>query len=254
MKFMKSSLRSLLVLSLVTGASLAYAASEGTVRATVSEQSSLYKSAQRSQKTIAQLADETNEALSKYRVANQRIGRLKIYNKTLQDRVDQQTSKIDNFDKELANIDSIREGINPLILDMIDGLEKMIAADMPFKVEDRTERVNELKVLMTNPDASIAEIYRNVMKAYINEVNYGRTIDSYEEEVEGQQVNMLRFGRVALVYQSRDGSNSGYWDKNSNSWQPLTEEYRRSIRDGLKLAAKQAAPSLLKLPIQTAAQ
>jgi len=79
MKFMKSSLRSLLVLSLVTGASLAYAASEGTVRATVSEQSSLYKSAQRSQKTIAQLADETNEALSKYRVANQRIGRLKIY-------------------------------------------------------------------------------------------------------------------------------------------------------------------------------
>jgi len=75
---------------------------------------------------------------------------------------------------------------------MIDGLEKMIAADMPFKVEDRTERVNELKVLMTNPDASIAEIYRNVMKAYINEVNYGRTIDSYEEEVEGQQVIGIR--------------------------------------------------------------
>ena len=229
-----------------------FAASEGTVRTTVSEQGSLNSSAQKTHKMIAQLADETNEAISKYRVANQRIGRLKIYNKTLQDRVTRQRDKIANFDKELENVDSIREGINPLIIQMIDGLDKAIDADVPFKVEQRKEEVLRLRELLTNPDASIAEIYRNVMKAYINEVNYGRTIDSYEEEVNGQMVNILRFGRVSLVYQTRDGSTSGYWDKNAGSWQPLTDEYRRSIREGLKLAANQAAPSLLSLPVNAA--
>ena len=229
-----------------------FAASEGTVRTTVTEQGSLNSSAQKTHKTIAQLADDTNDAISKYRVANQRIGRLRIYNKTLQDRVSRQTSKIANFDEELENIDSIREGINPLIIQMIDSLDKAIDADMPFKVEQRKDEVVRLRELLTNPDASIAETYRNVMKAYINEVNYGRTIDSYEEEVNGQMVNILRFGRVSLVYQTRDGSNSGYWDKNSQSWLPLSDDYRRSIREGLKLAANQAAPSLLSLPINAA--
>jgi len=229
-----------------------YAASEGTVRATISTQDQMNRSAQKAQKTIAQLADEANEALSKYRVANQRIGRLKIYNKTLQDRVSKQQAKIANFDQEIANVESIREGINPLIIQMIDGLDKAIDADMPFKLDARKDEVSRLRELLTNPDASIAEIYRNVMKSYINEVNYGRSIDSYEDEVNGQMVNMLRFGRVSLVYQSRDGTSSGYWDKKSNAWQPLSDEYRRSIREGLKLAAKQAAPSLLTLPIPAA--
>ena len=229
-----------------------FAATEVTVRNTVTEQGSLNSSAQKTHKTIAQLADDTNDAISKYRVANQRIGRLRIYNKTLQDRVTRQDNKIANFDEELENIESIREGINPLIIQMIDGLEKAIDADMPFKVVERKAEAGRLRELLTNPDASIAEIYRNVMKAYINEVNYGRTIDSYEQEVNGQMVNILRFGRVSLVYQTRDGTKSGYWDKNTQSWLPLSDDYRRSIREGLKLAANQAAPSLLSLPINAA--
>ena len=85
------------------------------------------------------------------------------------------------------------------------------------------------------------------------ENEYGRTIEAYRNtlEIEGKEitVDVLRFGRIALVYQSLDESQTGMWDQNERKWVPLDSSYRSSIRQGLRIARKQAAPDVVQLPL-----
>jgi hypothetical protein len=91
------------------------------------------------------------------------------------------------------------------------------------------------------------------MEAYQIENEYGRTIEAYRAplELDGEEttVDFLRFGRIALVYQTLDASRSGVWNREARSWQPLDSGYRSSIRDALRIALKQAAPDLVTLPL-----
>jgi hypothetical protein len=85
-------------------------------------------------------------------------------------------------------------------------------------------------------------------------MEYGRKLDNYKDtiEIEGQQreVNVLRVGRLALVYQSSDESLTGAWDNNKDEWVPLDNSYRNPTRKGLRIANKLATVSMLELPIQ----
>jgi len=85
------------------------------------------------------------------------------------------------------------------------------------------------------------------------ETDYGRTIESYTGpiELDGQQntVDFLRFGRLGLYYLTMDGTRAGYWMAKERRWESLPDSYRSSILQGLRIAKKQAAPDLLKLPV-----
>jgi hypothetical protein len=98
-----------------------------------------------------------------------------------------------------------------------------------------------------------AEKYRQIMEAYQIETEFGRTIEAYRGtiDLEGREttVDFLRFGRIALVYQSLDETESGAWNQMTRSWMPLDTDYRSSIRNGLRIARKQSAPDLIRLPL-----
>ena len=79
-------------------------------------------------------------------------------------------------------------------------------------------------------------------------MEYGRTIESYRGGKDGKEVDFLRVGRVALLYQTFDQDETGYWDKDSKSW-IVNNDYKTAVRDGLRVAKKQAAPALMNLPI-----
>ena len=104
-------------------------------------------------------------------------------------------------------------------------------------------------------DADLAyELDDGIMEAYLVEVDYGRTIEAYKGtlDVEGasREVDFLRIGRIALLYETVDAEIYGMWDRQAKEWKPLPTEYRNQIRDGIKMAHKQIAPNLVKLPIQ----
>ena len=92
-----------------------------------------------------------------------------------------------------------------------------------------------------------------MLNAYQIENEYGRTMESYTNELEldGQTlvVDFLRMGRVALVYQTTDGARSGVWNQEERRWQGLDDSYNNSIRSGIRIARQQAAVDLITLPI-----
>ena len=105
-------------------------------------------------------------------------------------------------------------------------------------------------------DVNNAEKYRRILEAYQIENDFGRTIEAYRGSLEGdgetRTVNFLRFGRVALLYQTLDGREVGAWSQADRAWQTLDGSYRPAIRQGLRIARKQAAPDLLRLPVPAA--
>ena len=64
-------------------------------------------------------------------------------------------------------------------------------------------------------------------------------------------MEFLRIGRIALLYQTADGKLSGAWDQDERKWVTLGNEYKNSIRQGLRIANKQIAPDLVLLPVDT---
>ena len=224
--------------------------------ATIDEQGRIDTASQQSQSTVEQLANESNEYFAEYRVALQQLDRLRIYNNNLEQLVASQERERASINTQLEDFTNVEQGIVPLMYEMIDALRTFIELDMPFSQRERTDRVQRLEDNMERSDLTVSEKYRQIMEAYEIETTFGRTVEAYTGtlviEGEERKVDLLRIGRVLLAYQTPDRSTTGFWDKTTRQWTELGSEYRRAVTDGLAIARKQAAPTLLGLPIPSA--
>ncbi|MCG8324022.1 MAG: DUF3450 domain-containing protein [Thiotrichales bacterium] len=209
-----------------------------------------------SQERIDALADETRDIVQEYRSAIRSTDSLKIYNRQLDKLVKNQHEKLASISRQLGNIEETQRDIVPLMLRMIKVLEEFIALDLPFLVEERSSRLAAIKEMMDRPDVTLPDKYRRILQAYQIEMEYGRTIEAYTDSIglNGQDntVDVLRIGRLSLLYITLDNRQAGYWDNDSKSWKTLPDEYLRSIQRGIKIARKQTSPDLFEIPVSAA--
>ena len=153
----------------------------------------------------------------------------------------------------IDEVSVIERQITPLMIRMIDGLEQFVQLDVPFLPKERAERIASLKSMMDRADVAASEKFRRVMEAYQVEMDYGRTMEAYTgiHEINGQErdVEFLRLGRTALIYQTRDAGTQGVWNKQTRQWEELDSSYRTQVTKALRMAKKQLAPDLLMLPV-----
>ena len=208
--------------------------------------------AQESQQRIDAVVDQTRKKEDEYKRVLKEVEGLKIVNTLLARQIQGQERKKEQLTKSIDQVEVISRQIVPSMTRMIDSLKVFVELDVPFLKEERVERVAKLEDLMANPDVNDAEKFRKVTEAYQIENDYGRTIEAYSgsQDIDGQTYNVefLRIGRVAFMYQTVDGNQSGVWDQESRSWQDANE-YKNEIKAGLKIANKQVAPDLLLLPV-----
>jgi hypothetical protein len=105
---------------------------------------------------------------------------------------------------------------------------------------------------MSRSDVPISEKYRRILEAYQIEMEYGRTLDAYPgkmgEGSEERTVEFTRVGRIALIYQTLDGNETGYWDQEKKDW-VRDDDFRSAARSALAVAKKEGAPDLLMIPV-----
>ena len=250
----KSRITRALALLVSAGAVALVAAPAGaqTLDSAVAAQGEADKAAATSQKRINEIRDRLQDASSRYAAAQADADSLEKYNAQLEKQVTAQRDEMASIEKQLLDIETTNREVQPLMQRMVDALERFIALDVPFLLEERTQRVKSLQEMMTRADVTISEKYRRIMEAYQIELENGRTLDSYDgvltkDGVE-RTVSFVRLGRISLMYQSLDGAETGYWDAASKQW-VVDNSYAAAVAEARRVATKDGAPDLLTTPV-----
>jgi len=205
------------------------------------------------QKDVDEPDDKARSMLREYRQAFRETETRKRYNRHLQEVIESQEKEKVALHRQIKEVAVTQRELVPLMYRMLDSLEAFIRLDLPFLTKERSQRLKRLRDMMVMPTVNDSEKYRRILEAFQIESEYGRSIEAYRAHLkvggETRPVDFLRLGRVELYYQTLDGSETGVWDRGKKAWHVLPSEYRKPVRDGLRIARKQASPSLLTLPV-----
>ena len=223
-----------------------------SVDAAVGAQTQTDNAAAAAQETINEVVDRTQDAANRYAQALAELDSLNKYNENLQKQVDAQQTEMASIQRQLIDIETTNREVMPLMERMVDLIDKFVAADVPFFIEERRARVDTLKGIMGRADVAISEKYRRILEAYQIELEYGRTLDAYEgslgDAASARTVQFVRLGRVSLMYRTLDGSETGYWDAQQKQW-VQDNSYADVVREALGVARKEGAPDLIRVPV-----
>jgi hypothetical protein len=229
-------------------ASGALAAEPDKVKAAITEQQKTEQAAVASQKRVEALDDEASKAVADYRQMLAETQSLKAYNDQMSAQVASQQAQLSDMTRQLDEIATTSREVLPLMQKMLDTLARYVALDVPFLPDERKNRIANLESIMARADVSTSEKYRRIVEAYQIEMEYGRTIEAYQGKVDDKTVELLRVGRVALMYQTLDGKETGYWDVDAKQWVD-DDSYHEAMVKALKVAKKQAAPDFIEAAI-----
>ena len=203
-----------------------------------------------SQDRIDQTERETDKIVNEYKVVSKQVEGLKLYNEQKRIQIQAQLDLMDKLDNQLTQVVVIQRQIPPLAQKMLDTLETFISLDTPFRKEERRERVDLVRSSLAKPKVTASEQVRQVLEAYNIEAEYGRKIDTYEDELsDGTVVNILVIGRIGMFYQTKDERTSGRWNNETGEWEELSSSYRKPIRDAIRIAKKLAPTDMLMMPV-----
>ncbi|MDR9388862.1 MAG: DUF3450 domain-containing protein [Wenzhouxiangella sp.] len=207
-----------------------------------------------SQEEIDQVDARIQSLLNDYRANLKQLEQLNRYNASQRRQVEAQRREMASLREDINNIASLQRAVQPLMEDMVAGLDELVEADVPFLLEERRDRVERLEEIMDDPERSPAERYRLIVEAYQIENEYGRTIESYRGniDVEGrsyENVEFLRIGRVALVFKTDDDETLKYFNVDERNWMDLDKSFLPAIKRGSRVAREQIPPELMYIPV-----
>lgn len=209
--------------------------------------------AEQVQEQINQLDDKRTDMVREYRTLLQRRDAADLYAKQQELVVQSQEEEIASLTEQLGSIDDITAQTVPMLLGMVEDLKTFVAADLPFKQTERQARLEALDAVMETPNVTPAEQYRLIMDAYQAEMEYGRTISTWQEEItiDGNPttVDMFLYGRVALVYVTPNGKAARY-NRNTGEWEAVKGGYVSDIDKAIRVAQAKAQQEVLFAPVQ----
>lgn len=213
----------------------------------------LNQQARQSQARIDTLTEETRRLLGEYKTVLKEIEGLQVYNNQLERQITNQDREMLQLSSSIEEVTVIERQITPLMLRMIDGLEQFVRLDLPFLPDERARRIDTLREMMDRADVTVSEKFSQILRAFQIENEYGRTMEAYGATIalDGAQrkVDVLKVGRIALVYQSPDGELTGFYNPKTSDWEPLPGSYVTPIRNGIRMARQQLSVDMLTLPL-----
>ncbi|MEE2878516.1 MAG: DUF3450 domain-containing protein [Pseudomonadota bacterium] len=251
MKKVLTPARGAIAAALVAGLAMP-AAAQSQLRQALDIGEQATRKAEQVQEQINQLDDQRSDMVSEFRTLLQRTQAAQLYARQQEKVVESQRRELESLQNQLERVDEITAQTTPMLIDMVADLEQFVSADLPFKVEERQERIESLRAAMENPQVPIVEQYRLIIEAYKSEMEYGRTIQTWPEviDVDGTpvMVDMFLYGRVALVYMSPDRRYAARYDRAQNAWVPVENRFKENIAKAIKVAKGTTTPSVLYAP------
>lgn len=206
------------------------------------------------QEKINQLDEESKRVYFEYKDTLNEYKSLKNYDDQLSKIVDQQIQEIKSIEDQIESLDDINIDILPLLKRMVESLSKFISIDIPFLIDERKKRIDDLDQLITRADVTTAEKFRKIFETYQLEADFGRTIESYNGYIEidndNKAVEYFRLGRLGLFYRTLDGKETGFWDNTQKKWEHKGSSLDNDIKLALDIANRQSPPNFISLPLK----
>ena len=233
---------------------LASFATAQTVDSTLKASSNKIANARTSQQAINKLDDQAIKLLGDYQTTSKRLEGVRVYNAQLELQIGDQEKTLSRLDQSIRKAATMEGEMAPLVEEMVEGLIQFIDLDMPFKKEERKEQAQVLADNQSDSQLTAAERFRQILETYRIEGDYSKNVESYQQELSingvNLDVNILRVGRIGLMYQSEDQQYNGVWNKATKTWDALDGgTYRKALSDLYKMSNKQASINIMKLPI-----
>ena len=236
------------------GLAVSTAAASVPLDKAIAEAGKANRASSKTQDKVEKIDDERSELVAEYRILLEQLESLQRYNAEVASMVTAQEEEMTSIQGKIDQVVGMQRDVVPLMVDMLDSLESFIKLDVPFLVEERSQRLSLMKDLLKRADVTTAEKFRRLLESFQFENEYGRTIEAYNGKLIGEggaerTVQFLRLGRVVLAYQTLDGNEQGIWNMNEKRWEPLPAEFRNALNQGFRIAKKQAPPDLIRLPV-----
>lgn len=215
--------------------------------------------AQQTQSAIQQQIDaadeETRTALEELRRLERETRQMEVANAALSGRLAAEAERQQRLGTALDTLNETRAALPLIEQDMTQQLVSWIESDLPFLREERLARVQPAQ---NEQVGDSVERITSLLEAWRVELDYGRDIDNWRGRLQlngenPREVEYLRVGRIGFYYLTPDSREGGVWDAQSGEWQALSESARREVRNGLRIAAEQRTPDLLRLPLSITA-
>jgi len=172
------------------------------------------------------------------------------------DVVDRQVAYISRMQNRILEMEKIRQNMVPYLEEVLNEMERCIERDLPFLMQERTERVTALRKLIYDPELTIGEKMRRVFEGLRVEMDYGRSVETTKEEIEykGQKimVRVLRLGRTALLMQTLDEEDVAIYQ--NGTWLPLQGKYNAEIKKAIEITERRRPIEFVNLPVMGASQ
>ena len=202
---------------------------------------------------INRIDSQIIELIGDIQYLSQQLDLTNIYNRQMQELITSQNNEIESINQQMVELDNTNRGILPKLEEMVLTLESIIQNDIPFLLTERNLRVNDLKEILMQSNVSTSEKFRRVFEAYQIENEYGRTVESYRDEISVEDnlynVEVFRLGRVGLYARTSDGNFNAMYSKKEKKW-IKQKGIDSELVTALKIARKELPPSLLKLPVE----
>jgi seryl-tRNA synthetase len=171
------------------------------------------------------------------------------YNAQIEQQLRSQEQEIASLEQQIAGLDATALDVQPLLQRMFDELVQFVQGDVPFFKQERDERIQRLTDLMQNVEATASEKFRRLIEAYQIEMEYGRTMTAYRDTMaDGRAAEMVKLGRVALMYRVIETGETGYWDRDSKQF-VADPGSASAIEEALAIAKEERAPDLIVVPV-----
>jgi len=209
--------------------------------------------AQAQQEEIDAIVEVTQDRFEEYQQLLREIEDLRVFNNLLQAQVDAQNRDLNNLYEAIDNVGLVERQILPLMTRMINGLDRFIDLDVPFLVDERKGEVARLRGLLERADVTAASQFNNVLQAWLVEMeDYGTTSEFYRDEIttadgNRREVELLRIGRIALLYVTPDSTEAGAWDQRTRQWVEFNE-LAGEVRTGID-AIESGQPALFVVAV-----
>jgi hypothetical protein len=207
------------------------------------------------QAQIDSLADQADNAEREYLALQEQIESQQVFLEQQRVFLRSQENELAALQSQLERVGSIERDLTPMLLEMYVALEDFIAQDLPFRVEERADRLARIEEALGDAGISPAERYRLLLNAYEIEASYGRSLEAYTEEVDvdgtPQQAQILQIGRVALIRQV--AGNLEMLTKDEPNWRPvpgsMADDFQRAVRIADEVTTPEVFPAPLPGPV-----